>query len=79
MGKFVCKCDTIIRISGDIPNPVEWLFIADVEYDKFHGQIDAEKLYSEMKSFLKCEKCGRLWIFWNGYDNAPTLYAPEDY
>jgi len=79
MGKFLCKCENTIRISGAIPNPVEWLFISDVEYDKYQELVDAEQLHLAMNSFLKCDKCGRLWVFWDGYDNPPTLYAPEDY
>jgi hypothetical protein len=79
MSKFLCKCENTIRISGSIPNPIEWLFISDVEFDAFEDVVDAEKVYSKMQSFLKCDKCGRLWLFWNGYDNPPTLYSPEDY
>jgi hypothetical protein len=79
MGKFLCKCENIIRISGAIPNPFEWKLISDVEYDKFQGTIGAEELYSQMQSILKCDQCGRLWIFWDGYDKPPTLYMPEDY
>jgi hypothetical protein len=79
MSKFLCKCDTVIPISGAIPNPIEWLIISDQAYDNYSGNIDSEKLYSEMRSFLKCEKCGRLWFFWDGYDHPPKLYAPEDY
>lgn len=79
MGKFLCKCENVIRISGVIPNPIEWLFISDKEYDNFEPQINSEELYLKMNSFLKCDHCGRLWVFWDGYDNKPTLYMPESY
>lgn len=79
MSKFLCKCGNIIRISGDIPNPIEWKFINDSNFDKLQGEIDREELYMQMRSFLKCDNCGRLWVYWNGFDNPPTLYAPEDY
>jgi hypothetical protein len=79
MSKFLCKCGNVIRISGLIPNPAEWKFISDVAYDKFQGQVDSEEVYQQMRSFLKCEECGRLWVHWDGFDNPPTLYVPEDY
>jgi hypothetical protein len=79
MSKFLCKCDNVIRISGPIPNPTEWKFISDVDYGDYKGKIDAEDLYERMESFLKCDKCGRLWVFWNGYENPPQLYMPEKY
>lgn len=77
MPKIICKCDNIISM-GEIPNPDEWLLISDVEYDKFAGEIDTEALYMQMKGMLKCNRCGRLWFFWNGYDNPPSCYKPED-
>jgi hypothetical protein len=79
MGKFLCKCENVIRVSGAIPNPIEWLFISDTEYDSYTNPIEPEKLYLKMNSFLKCDQCGRLWVFWDGYDNMPTLYMPESY
>lgn len=30
-----------------------------------------------MNSALKCSRCGRLWVFWNGFDSAPVSYAQE--
>ncbi|KXX69171.1 hypothetical protein [Flammeovirga sp. SJP92] len=68
-----CKCGNVIKF-GEIPNSNEWLFISDVEYDKYSGNVDSEKLYMDLKSMLICQKCKRIWIYWNGYDNAPTPY-----
>ena len=76
MPKINCKCGNIISY-GEIPNPHEWLIISDVEYDSFSGSIDSEELYKQMKSMLKCEVCGRIWIFWNGFQSAPTPYFEE--
>ena len=47
-------CGQIIRY-GEIPCPHEWLFISDVDYDRFFsGTVDAEELYLSMKAFLCC-------------------------
>lgn len=77
MPKIICKCGEILSYS-EIPCKIEYKFISDVDYDKYKGMIDSEVLYTQMKSFLKCIKCNRLWIFWSGYENSPTEYLEID-
>ena len=72
-----CKCDNIISYS-EIPNPNELLMISDVKYDDYSGVIDSEDLYKEMTHILKCDGCGRLWIYWDGFKNNPLSYLPEN-
>lgn len=74
MPKIQCSCGEILRY-GDIPCSIEYNFISDVEYDKYQDQIDAEELYLDMKSFLKCPECNRLQIFWNGFGEKPEEYV----
>lgn len=75
MPSIICTCG--IRLGfGAIPNPNEWLMISDDRFDDFRGN-DLEELYKQMSSFLKCSDCGRLWVFWNGFDADPFCYAPE--
>ncbi len=50
----------LFRISGEVPNSIEWLLISDVDFDNFHGAIDSEVLYKEMKSLLVCNQCKAL-------------------
>ena len=69
----MCNCGSVISYS-DIPCKIQYLFISDVEFDKYEGSLDAEELYSNMKSFLKCPDCNRLWVFWNGFENEPKQY-----
>ncbi len=47
-----CRCGEILRY-GDIPCPIEWLFVSNVAYDKFAANIDAEELYKAMHSFFE--------------------------
>lgn len=76
MPKIRCNCDNIISYS-QVPNPNEWLMISDVEYDSYDSGTSLGELYGNMKSILKCDTCGGLWIYWNGFDNEPTFYLPE--
>ena len=76
MPGITCKCGNIIKY-GEIPNPNEWLFISDIQFDNFVEKIDVETLYKNMKSMLICHQCGRLWFFWGGFNNPPTLYEKE--
>ena len=77
MPKFKCKCGSELRYS-DIPCEIEYKFISDIDYDKYHGSVDTEELYLKMKSFIKCDNCKRLWVFWNGYKNEPTEYVENN-
>lgn len=76
MTSILCKCKQKISY-GEIPCSHEYLFISDVAYDKYDEYIHWKKLYFEMKSILKCEYCGRLWVFRDGFENAPISYLPE--
>lgn len=76
MPSMLCKCGNKLSF-GEIPNPIEWLLISDEKFDKFQGGVDLEAIYREMNSALKCSRCGRLWVFWNGFDSAPVSYAQE--
>ena len=78
MAKFNCVSGTIIRVSGDIPNPIEWKIISDIAFDEIHGPIDAEDVYRASKSMFQCPTCGRLWVYWDGFDNEPSCYAPDE-
>ena len=73
MPKMKCKCDTILNY-GKIPCPLEYCFISDVEYDKIDATIEWQELYARMNSFLKCPTCGRVWIFWDGFQECATEY-----
>ena len=76
MPSIICKCGEKLGY-GEIPNPIEWLTISDVDYDAYEGNVDAEELYREMKSILRCPSCGRLWAFWDGFESEPISYKPD--
>lgn len=69
----MCKCGELLSYS-EIPCSIEYKFISDLDYDQYKGSVDTEELYADMKSFIKCAKCNRLWIFWAGYGHHPTEY-----
>lgn len=73
MPKIVCTCGNTLSYS-EIPCPIEYKFISDNDYDQYQDMINAEILYQQMNSFLKCPECERLWIFWNEYKDKPTEY-----
>jgi len=76
MPSLTCGCGKILHY-GEIPCPNEWLFISDVEFDKFSGTVDAEEIYKAMKSLIKCSRCGTMWFFWNGFQAEPQQYVPQ--
>jgi hypothetical protein len=76
MPKLQCNCGEILRY-GEIPNPIEWLLISDVDFDKFAGMVDSEQIYVSAKNLLRCPKCLRIWIFWNGFSESPQSFLLE--
>jgi len=75
MPAILCTCGE--RLSyGEIPSPNEWHLISDVDFDNFSGQVNAEEVYMATKGALRCPKCDRIWIFWDGFQRAPTEYTP---
>lgn len=78
MSKFLCVCGTPISTSGPIPNPDEWRFLSDVEFDAISGSVDAEAVYRQTRAFYRCPVSGHLWIFWEGFDGPPIAYEPID-
>ena len=84
MPKIRCLCNHLIDL-GEIPSPNQWMIVSDKNYDElreeatqFADKIDAELLYSKMDMVVKCDKCGRLHIFWDGYDKPATVYLRDN-
>lgn len=78
MAKFQCVCGEQISTSGLIPNPIEWRVISDTEFDEFQGQVSAEAVYLRMRAMFRCPASDHLWVFWDGFDAEPSVYAPVD-
>jgi hypothetical protein len=70
-----CVCGEILTTSGSIPNPIEWLWISDVDFDLFAGSVDAEEVYASFGHAFRCPASGHLWVFEAGMDAAPVCYA----
>ncbi len=77
MAKFLCVCGHIIRTSGDIPHPYQWDLVSDVDFDRFPGLVDAEQIYMAATLMFRCPSSDHLWIYWDGIDQPPSLYAPS--
>jgi hypothetical protein len=76
MPSIQCQCGTRLRF-GEIPNPIEFLLVADTEFDKVSEDQEWGKLYERMTHMLRCPVCSRLWVFWNGFSELPSSYHAE--
>jgi hypothetical protein len=76
MSKFTCVCGYQIKISGEIPNPLEWRLLSSVEFERFEGEVDAEDVYLSTTAAYLCPQSGHFWVFWHGYESEPALYSP---
>jgi hypothetical protein len=54
MPKMICKCGEVLSYS-EIPCKIEFKFISDLEYDKFQGEIDSEKLSEEAIEYKRID------------------------
>jgi hypothetical protein len=70
VAKFLCECGATIRMSGEIPNPQQWLLISDASFDRFAGEVDADDVYSAMLLAYLCDDCGRLGVLERGHCRA---------
>lgn len=76
MPKIKCYCENSIDL-GQIPNTSEWLFISDISFNAIEPTTDLDKVYTDFKSFYKCSKCERLFVFWDNDLNECTVYKKE--
>jgi hypothetical protein len=76
MAKWLCVCGQVIRSSGNIPNPQEWLLLSDAEFEAFDQPIPTHELYLKARHVYRCPVSDHLWIFWDGPEGPPRLYAP---
>jgi hypothetical protein len=50
--------------------------MSDIDYDAFAGLVNAEDVYQQSTIMYRCPASGHLWVFWQGFDEPPALYAP---
>lgn len=77
MQKLTCRCGEVLRY-GMIPCPIEWLMISDQRFDEItvsDVRLDTSEMSNAMARLLRCPSCGRLWVFWSGYDDEPVEYV----
>jgi len=73
MPKMLCECGKEIKLHA-IPNEYTYMYISEVDYDKYQGRINAEELYRAMDYFIKCPKCSRIWLYKSG-NKTPIEYV----
>lgn len=73
MPKILCECDETIFLQ-EIPCKNQWLMISDVDMNRFEGQVNRSDIYDAMAPVVRCPKCHRLWIFWEGFGKPPAQY-----
>jgi hypothetical protein len=76
MAKWRCRCGTVLTTSGAIPNPDGLYVLPEKRYEARADAADFD-LIRESIGAHRCRNCGRLWIWWDGWDGEPVVYAPE--
>lgn len=77
MGKFRCVCDTVISTSGE--QPYEWLIVEEQRYGAaWDAGQTLEDVFPQTRPLFVCPVSGHVWIFWNGFGEPASCYAPTD-
>jgi len=76
MAKYLCPCGGIVHTSGTIPHPLGLYILTEKQYEE---RADAEDfdVILESTGAHRCPDCARLWVWWDGWESEPTIYAPE--
>ncbi|WP_167363054.1 hypothetical protein [Streptomyces canus] len=77
MAKFRCRCGEVIAMSGEIPNPLEWHLASDQELEDFWEPGNFEGLQQVARPVFLCPVCGRIWVYWDGYEGKRVSYIRE--
>jgi hypothetical protein len=79
VAKFLCACGDQIHTSGYVPHPYGWLLFADQDIPEgaWKGNVGFKELYDRATHAFKCPTCGRLWVFWDGFEGEPQRYDPS--
>jgi hypothetical protein len=77
MAKYTCPyCSGFVHTSGGIPNHSEWLMFSAVAHDAFPDTVSSADLYRQATMLYRCMSCDAIAVFWSGFKQAPTWYAP---
>jgi hypothetical protein len=76
MAKFNCRCGEIIRMSGDLPNPIEWRLLPESAFYDDEGRL-LEDAYMGSPPLYRCDQCERVFIFWSGFEGPGHIYRPD--
>lgn len=81
MARFKCLCGTTLSTSGEIPNPIEWKLWSDVTFTAHWEATDGVARMSDLEHdsvlLYRCPVSDHLWVFWDGIEAAPRVYAPD--
>ncbi|BCL30240.1 hypothetical protein GCM10017557_50990 [Streptomyces aurantiacus] len=59
-------------MSGEIPNPLEWHLASDQELEESWENFAG--LQEKARPVFLCPACGRIWVYWNGYEGPRVSY-----
>lgn len=73
--KWLCPCGAVLRTTGPVPHPDGLYLVPEELYEQRAGA--GFDLVRESIGAHRCRECGRLWVWWDGWDADPTVYSHE--
>lgn len=75
MARWLCPCGRTLSDSA-FPNPAGLYVLTEQQYDARADAADFD-LILEATGAMRCPGCARLWVWWDGWSDTPTIYQPE--
>ncbi len=72
--KMLCTCGNMLS-NQSFPNPNVYTIISEEDLDRLDEPINSDSLFRESSLMFRCDKCGRLWVYWKD-DGNPSEYLP---
>ena len=78
MAKVMCRCGNLLS-SVQCPNDVQLRVYTDAEWDAIinMGVIDSVDIPFPKYDVWKCPKCGRIYVYDDGYGDPIAVYTLE--
>ena len=73
MPSYLCKCNKRIDYTT-IPAESSYHLLADEDVEIEEDIVTRNAAWSRAVQVLRCPNCDRLWVFWDGFHEAPTEY-----
>jgi hypothetical protein len=76
MTTWLWPCGATLTTGGPIPHPDGLYAVPEELYERRADAGDFDSILEPIGAH-RCSRYGRLWVWWDGWEAMPTVYARE--